>query len=135
MCLFRNQQVFRKWPLLIDPLRLAAETGGASHRKHFLWRVFVAAFGPDRFTREKLDEKLGGGNMHGLAAHGSQMHLHASGFVIDSGHVLKLREIEVGIQFAIDARQQIQVEGSGYSQRVVVGRQQLNSGFLQIGSE
>ena len=87
------------------------------------------------FRPQEIDGKLGGGNMHGLAAHGPQMHLNAASFVIDSGDVLKLCEIEVGIEFAIDASQQIQVEGRGHSQFVVVGRQQLSGGFLQIGSE
>src|ERR1700691_2992141 len=132
--LFRNQQVLREGPLLVDPLCLAAEAGGARHRKYFLRRVFVAAFGPDGFALDKLYTQFGGTNMHGLAAQGLEMHLDAASLMIDSGHMLKLREIEIGIQFAIDASQQIQVEGCGYSQFVVVGRQQLNAGFLQIGS-
>ena len=80
----------------------------------------MAAFGPDGFALEKLHAKLGGGNPHGLTAQGAHMHLHAAGFGIDSGHVFELREIEIGIQFAIDASQQIQVEGSGHSIRVVI---------------
>src|ERR1700689_138831 len=40
-----DQQVLCKRPLLVDPLRLAAEAGNACHREHFFWRVFVAAFG------------------------------------------------------------------------------------------
>src|SRR5208282_3404620 len=63
------------------------------------------------------------------------MHLHTAGFVIKSGHMLKLREIKIGIEFAIDASQQVQVEGGGYSQFVVVRRQQLNAGFFEVGSE
>ena len=49
------------------------------------------------------------------------MHLDAAILVIDFRHVLKLCEIEVGVEFAIDASQQIQVEGGGHSQFVVVG--------------
>ena len=53
--LFREQQIFSEGPLFIDPLRLTAETGGASHKKYFFRRVFVAAFGPDGFALEKFN--------------------------------------------------------------------------------
>jgi len=69
----------------------------------------MTAFGPDGFVFQELDGKLGCRNIHRLAAHGTQMHLHATVLVIDFRQMLKFRNIEIGIQFAIDARQ----EGSG----------------------
>src|SRR6266446_7493077 len=132
---FRDQQVFGERPLIVDPLRGAAEAGGASQGNHFWQRVFVAAFGPDGFALDKFNGKLSGVNGHGLAAHGPQVHFNATSLVINSCHVLELRQIEVGIQIAIDTRQQVQIEGGSHAQFVVVRRQQLNTGFLQVGSE
>ncbi len=63
------------------------------------------------------------------------MHLDAAILVIDSSHVLELCEIEIGVEFTIDASQQVQVERSGHSQFVVVGVKQLNVGFFEIGAE
>ena len=76
-----------------------------------MWLLSVQMVSPST----KIDGEFGCGNIHGLAAHGAQMHLDAAILMIDSGHVLELREIEIGVEFAIDAGQQIQVEGGGHS--------------------
>src|SRR5262249_3341547 len=55
--------------------------------------------------------------------------------VVDAGLVVELLQVEVGLQFAIDARQKIQVESGGNPQLVVIGGQQLRAGFFQIGAE
>ncbi len=132
---FRDQQVFRERPLIIDPLRGATEAGGAGQGNHFWQRVFVTALSPDGFALEKFNGKLSGVNGNGLAAHGPQVHFNATSLVINSCDVLELRQIEVSVQFAIDASQQVQIEGGGHAKFVVVRRQQLNTGFLQVGSE
>ena len=47
--LFGNQQTLGKRPLLVDPLDLAAKPRLLRGFADFIGRVFVAAFGPDRF--------------------------------------------------------------------------------------
>ena len=42
-----------------------------------------------------------------------------------AGHVLELAQIEIRVQFAIDARQQVQVERGRDARRVVIGGQQV----------
>src|SRR5713226_3151289 len=42
-----NQQILREGPLLIDPLRFAAEAGALGHFGNFLGFVFVRAFRPN----------------------------------------------------------------------------------------
>ena len=95
----------------------------------------MAAFGPDGFALKKLNGKSGRRNIYGLAAHGTQMHFHGAVRVIDFRHVLELRKIEIGVQIAIDASQQIQVECRSHSQFVVISGDELCARFLQIGSQ
>src|SRR6266567_6879280 len=47
--LFRNQQILRKRPLAIDPLRVAAKSRARRHLRNFFGLVFVRDFRPDRF--------------------------------------------------------------------------------------
>ncbi len=105
--LFRNQQIFGKWPLIVDPLGRAAETGCLGHLNDLFGGILVAALGSDSFALRKVNRKLGRANMHRLMARGTKMHLDTAGPMIDFRHVLKMSEIEIGLEFSIDAGQQI----------------------------
>src|SRR5580658_4426927 len=63
------------------------------------------------------------------------MHLNTPGFFIDPGHVGELAQVKIGIEFAIDASQQVEIKSSRHSQFVVVGLEQLRGGFLQVRSQ
>ena len=54
--LFRDQQAFGERPFLVNPLRAANEAGVARKLEGFLGEIFVAAFGPDGFAFEKLNQ-------------------------------------------------------------------------------
>ena len=47
--LFRHEQVLRKGPFLVNPLRFAEEAGVLGNPRNFFRGIFVAALGPDRF--------------------------------------------------------------------------------------
>lgn len=68
MVLDRDEKVLGEWPLLIEPLGLAAEAGAAGHFDDFARIVFVRAFGPNGLAFLEQDTQTGGGNLNTLAA-------------------------------------------------------------------
>src|SRR5450631_3004698 len=131
----RDQQVLGEAPFFVDPLRFATETRVLGDVGDFVSGIFVAAFCPDGFTRLQRDRELGGGNVYRLFAVGQDVHFHAAGYPVEFGDVFELGKVEVGVELAIHAGQQVEIEGGGDSQRVVIGRQQLGHGLLQVGAE
>ena len=63
----------------------------------------MTALGPDGFALGKFDADAGRRNIDHLIPRGAQVHFDASGAMIDLGHVLEVREIEIGIEFAVDS--------------------------------
>ena len=63
------------------------------------------------------------------------MHFNPPFFVIEVRDMLELLQIKVGVEFAIDASQQVQVEGRCNAQWIVVGRNQLSDRFFQIRAQ
>src|SRR5436305_3222299 len=63
------------------------------------------------------------------------MHLYASLVGINFGDVLELSQIEIRSQFAIDARQQVQVECCRHTQFVIIRCEQLGAAFFQVGTQ
>jgi hypothetical protein len=83
--LLRDPEIFREWPLFVNPLRLAAEAGVARHLENFGCRVLVAALRPDRFALQKFDPKIRRRDTYSLPSLRLQVHFDTAGFVIDSG--------------------------------------------------
>ena len=71
MPLFGDQQALRERPLLIDPLRLAAEIGSARELADFFGGVLVAAFSPNSLIALKFHHQLRSSYGHRLAALGA----------------------------------------------------------------
>src|SRR5450432_2839398 len=63
------------------------------------------------------------------------MHFHTAFCFVVSHSVFDVREIEIAIQFAIDAREKILVKCGGNARRVVVSREQLRHGLFEVGGE
>src|SRR5712675_1437799 len=101
--LFCNQQILSEGQLVIYPLGITPETSSDGHFTNLLQGILMAALRPNSFSFQKFHRKLGSCNIHRLAAHGTQMHFHTALMVIDLGHMLKLSDIEIRIQFTIDA--------------------------------
>src|SRR5579862_614194 len=95
----------------------------------------MTAFCPDGFIAAEFNRKVGSRNAHYLWAGRAQVHFNAARFRIDFGYVIEGSEVEIRIQFAINASQKIEIESCRYTQFVIVGCQQLSSGFLQVGSQ
>src|ERR1019366_1445813 len=112
----RSEQVLRERPLLVDPLCLAAKTGVACHLEDFLRRILVATFRPDSLALQKFDPKVRRRDAYHLPPHGPQVHLDAARLVIDPCHVGELPKVKVGIEFAIDAGQQVEIECRRHSE-------------------
>src|SRR5208282_5362449 len=133
--LLRNEQVFGKGPLFIDPLGFAPEAGIVRDLKYLFCGVFVAAFRPDRFSLKEFDRDLRRWNADRLSLFGKQMHLDAARIVIDSRHMSELTQVKIGIELAIDTGKQVEVKRSCYAQVVVIGMKQQRTWFFQVRSE
>src|SRR5579864_6042109 len=44
-------------------------------------------------------------------------------------------QVEVGVELAVDARKQVQVEGRSHAERIVVRQDQLRGGLLEIAAQ
>src|SRR5438094_10044785 len=62
------------------------------------------------------------------------MHLDAPGFLIVNGAMTPAPEIKIRTEFAIGAREQVQIELRGHSRTVVVGALENRFRFFQIDS-
>ena len=92
---------------MVDPLCFAAETARLRHTQHVRAGVFVAALGPDSFAFLEDHRQIRFFYGDPLPALGSQMHFDAARDAVETGHMFEIREIEVAVQLAIDASQQI----------------------------
>jgi len=63
------------------------------------------------------------------------MHFDAALLFIDPGFMRELTQVEVRIEFAIDAGQKIQVESGCDTKFIVVCREQLVGWFLKIRAQ
>ena len=95
----------------------------------------MAALRPDSLAFEKLDAEIRRRDAHRLLPLGLQMHFDAPGVVIDPGDVSELAQVKIGVEFAINAGQQVEIKSGSHSQFVVVGPEQLCAGLFQIGPE
>ena len=66
---------------------------------------------------------------------GAEVHFDAVRCLIEEGDVRELLEVEVGAEFAIDAREEVEIEGGGDTDRVVVGVNQGLNGLEHVGAE
>ena len=79
--------------------------------------------------------KLRAGNVHGLRPQALQVYFDAPFDGVVEGFVREAREIEIGIEFAVHAAQQIQRECRGHTGGVVVGIVQAARILFQVGAQ
>ena len=65
----------------------------------------------------------------------AQVHLDALRFFVVADDVLELAQVEIALQLAVDAAQQVQVERGGDAGGVVVGIEELGSGLHQVRAQ
>src|SRR5690348_10698982 len=63
------------------------------------------------------------------------MHLDTAGIGIEARQVTEPIQLKIRVQLAIDASQDVEIEGGGDSERIVVGVNQLGWRFLQVRSK
>src|SRR6516225_9657775 len=68
-------------------------------------------------------------------ATGAQMHLDALRLRVIPCHVLEPPQVEIAIQFAVNAPQQVEVEGCGHARRIVIRLEQLLHRLHQIRAQ
>ena len=110
-----DEQVFGERPFLVDPLHLASKASRTGHAKDFLGGVFVAALSPDGFVVFKFDDEIGPWDPYNLPPHRLQVHFHAVATPVNLGGVLEVGEVEIGLEFIIDAGEQIEIKCGGHS--------------------
>ena len=130
-----DPEIFGKTPRLIHPLRLAVEAGVVCEADEFVMRIFVGAFGPDSFVLFELNGYGGLRDGNFLPGAGAEVHFDTVRCFIEDGEVRELRKVEVGAEFAIDSGQEVEIEGGGDSNRVIVSVNQGLYGFEHVGAE
>jgi len=130
-----DPEIFGEGPFLVDPGGFAAEAGLASHVGKFRARVFVAGFGPDGFSSDQIEGSTGRGDGNRLVDTGLEMHFDAAGGFIENGDVLELGNVEIGANFAIETSEDIEIEGSGDADGVIVGSDERGDGLHKIRAE
>jgi hypothetical protein len=76
----------------------------------------------DRLLFRKVDFDAGGVNHHALPDAANQMHLYSLTLPVIACLVAKRRDVKRATQLAVDADQQIAIEGGGDAQDIIIGR-------------
>src|SRR5258708_36946184 len=98
----------------------------------FVMRIFVGTFRPDRFILFELNGYGGFRDGGFLPAAGAKVHFYAVRCFTEEGDVRELLEVEVGAEFAIDARKQVEIEGGGHTDWIIVGGDQCFFGLEHV---
>src|SRR5690606_7956694 len=110
----------------IGPEPPGVESGTVGQLDKTLHTVFVGVFAVQAFPGPKAKQLAFEG--HGLRDTADQMHLDARLILIEKRAVNEARRIDVAVQFAANAVQQIQIEGRRDLGAVIVGS--LQRGFV-----
>jgi hypothetical protein len=114
-------QRFRQRPFTISPGFYCVEAARGRVITKLAFGKFVRRFCPDRFTGVKM-ELSDVPNTNLLTAKRQQMHLNSPLRLIPADLMRKRAQIEVGVQFPVNAAQEIQVECRRDTHRIVIGR-------------
>ncbi len=86
---------------------------------------FVTVFGVNGFAWDEVQGEGGaggvGGDDHGLPCEGFEVHFDTGVGGVPAGLVTEVGEAEVGSKVAVEAGEEIEIEGSGDTGGVVVG--------------
>ena len=86
----------------------------------------------DGLARRELEAAVGDADL--LRHQADEVHLDAAFFPVEEGFVRELVEVEICSQFAVDAPQQIKIEGSSDPRGVIVGCVEGLVAFDQVDS-
>src|SRR5712692_2013659 len=108
LLILEHQRMDRKISAGIGPHADRRPSRSARQRAEGFERVLVAVFGVDGLAGAHLDGSAG--DPHLLAPLAGEVHLDAVALGIVEGMVAEACEVEVAVELAIDARQQVEVE-------------------------
>ena len=86
-------------------------------------------------SRRKRNGKVQFADSHLLRNARAQMHLDARLPFVEACFMRELRDIEIAIEFAIDAREQIEIERRRNADRIVIGADKPCAGFHKVRAE
>src|SRR5215471_5060942 len=121
----RQPEITTEPPARIEPHARGREAGRLGQGRESLEVVLVGIFGVYRLARFKPDLqrglRFGAADIDYLLSEADQVDFYAALPFVEKGAVFELSEVEVGVQIAVDAQQQIPAEGRRKVERVVVG--------------
>src|SRR6478735_7482042 len=103
----------------VGPYCRRSPARAARQRTKRVDRIFIAVLGVDGFAGAKLDALAA--HLDALALEARQVHLDARTVAVKKGMMLEAGRIEFGVEFAIDACQQIEIELRRHALRIVIG--------------
>ena len=65
----------------------------------------------------------------------TQVHFDASKRLVIQRDMLEVRQVKIGPEFAVDAFQEVEVEGRGDALCIIVGRDEESRGFFQVNAQ
>src|ERR1700733_2955933 len=109
------------------------EPGGGKERIDCRGGEFVAVFGVDGFAGGEVDGEGWAGRVRGdvdaLGGQGFEVHLDARLGGVPDGFVAEVLDVEVGAEVAVEAGEDVEVEGGGGAGGVVVGGEEGGFGL------
>src|SRR5215831_16751510 len=120
-------------PVLIGPRVPWPPSGAARQRSESVDRVFMRVLGVNALAFDEA--KLVPEDANGLARQTHEMHLDTAFGVVIDRIMGETPDIDVAAELAIDAFEQIEVEGGGDAAAIVVGRDQDCRVLLQINAD
>src|SRR5580692_1061240 len=119
--LARDAQGYVEPGFFVGPAFSCSEAGFFEHGFCLAWGVLVAVLRVDGFALGEFDLEVERGNLHGLRDAAGKMHFDARLGLIPDGAVLKALKIKLGVEFAVKALKQVQVEVGCHSGSIVIG--------------
>src|SRR5215204_820428 len=121
ICL-RHEEVAAEALGRVEPGVLAPEAGLGGERRKLVERILVGVLRVDALARAEVDAEVERLDADGLRARAFEVHLDAPLRLVVERDVAEVAQGEVGAQLAVDAREEVEVEGGRDAERVVVGR-------------
>ncbi len=115
------------------------ETGGVEEAGDGRWGELVAVLGVDGLAGGEVEGEGGaggvGGDVHLLLDQRFEVHLDAGLGDVPAGDVAETGGLEVGVEVAVEAGEDVAVEGGGDSLGVVVGVEEGGDRFVGAGGQ
>src|SRR5271166_4573915 len=103
----------------VGPRRKRRPSRPARQRGKGVQRVFVAVLRVNGLAGAKLDQSAG--NLNPLTLVAGEVHLDAMSLGVVEGVMAEACQLEVAVELAVDAREQVEVEAGSDAGHIIVG--------------